>query len=411
MRAEVELLLYCTRTHIDAARAERVRQLLREDVNWDSLLHLALRHGLGPLLFWHLNAVGHDAVPSAALDQLRRDFYANVQHSLCLARELLKLLQLFAAQGIRALSFKGPLLAATAYGNLSLRQFRDLDILVQKQDLFRARDLLLAQGYQTKAQLDDKSEAGYLQSKYYIFVRADGRVRVDLQWQIVGKSFRFPLYIERVWERLQPVSFAGATVLHFPPEDLLLILCVHGSKHLWRKLKWVCDVAELIRVHRGMDWGHALDQARRTDSERMLTLGLFLAHDLLGTTLPEGVLQRVQADRAIQPVAAQVRATLFVEARRPAEERERFLFYFRMKKRLEDQRALPSSRSSAIFAPCRGSECKRAGAFPAPDSALFLPLSIAARPPGMEVRAEAVEMETASPSAVRYRWKPVSKQR
>jgi hypothetical protein len=34
-----------------------------------------------------------------------------------------------------------------------------------------------------------------------------------------------------------PVLVAG-NLLHF--------LCVHGSKHLWTPLVWVCDVADLL---------------------------------------------------------------------------------------------------------------------------------------------------------------------
>ena len=32
-----------------------------------------------------------------------------------------------------------------------------------------------------------------------------------------------------------------------PDRELLLILCLHGTKHFWSSLGWLVDVAELIR--------------------------------------------------------------------------------------------------------------------------------------------------------------------
>src|SRR3712207_8653927 len=40
----------------------------------------------------------------------------------------------------------------------------------------------------------------------------------------------------------------------------LLILCVHGTKHIWGRLSWICDVAELLRTQPDMDWEYVLDR-------------------------------------------------------------------------------------------------------------------------------------------------------
>src|SRR5262245_10666576 len=126
---EVQLILCCAGTHIDAAKAERIKGLLSEEINWDFLIHIASQHGVMPLLYFTLKNTCLEAVPKAVLDQLRNYFYTNAAHNVFLTTELLKLLTLFEAHGIPAIPFKGPVLAASVYGNLSLRQFGDLDIL------------------------------------------------------------------------------------------------------------------------------------------------------------------------------------------------------------------------------------------------------------------------------------------
>jgi Uncharacterised nucleotidyltransferase len=81
------------------------------------------------------------------LTALRHHFQVNALRNVFLAGTLLKLLRLLEAHGIAALPYKGPVLAALAYGNVAFRQFGDLDLLVRPQDADRAKALLWAQGY------------------------------------------------------------------------------------------------------------------------------------------------------------------------------------------------------------------------------------------------------------------------
>ena len=189
--------------------------------------------------------------------------------------------------GIEAVPYKGPVLAACMYGNLALRQFVDLDIIVRRRDVFRASDVLQSVGYRPNFPLTRAQEAGYLRSRYAVELeRDDGYFAVELHWEVAPRYFAFPLDTERLWARLDQVSMYDTTVRTLAPEDLLLMLCAHGAKHLWEKLGWICDIAELVRTHRGMDWDRVAAQARELRSERILGLGLLLASDLLGADVP-----------------------------------------------------------------------------------------------------------------------------
>src|SRR5207245_416710 len=138
---EAELLLCASRASMDSGRAERIRALVRQSIDWGYVLGIGRRHGVLPLLYWHLSKIWPDAVPKAILKQLRDQFQQNTLHNLFLTGELLKLLNLFQTHGIRAITYKGPTLAMGAYGNLALRQFNDLDLLVRKNDIPKAREL------------------------------------------------------------------------------------------------------------------------------------------------------------------------------------------------------------------------------------------------------------------------------
>jgi hypothetical protein len=337
-RPEVELLLVCARTYKDSERAAQIRTLLRKDTDWSYLIRMAGRHGMIPLLYWHLNATCPEAIPETVLDHLRDYFHGNIYRNLFLTGELLKLLNLFEASGIPAVPYKGPILAASVYGNIALREFVDLDILVHKQDVLRAKELLVSVGYQPEFRLTRAQEAALLRYYHeYPLTRGDGEIIVDLHWEITEKYFAFPLNLERLWGGLEYISIGNRTVPTLSPEDLLLLLCMHGSHHVWERLSWICDVAELIRVHKGMNWERVMERAAPLGSERMLFLGLFLASDLLGAALPEKVWQRVQADPTVKVLAGEMQEGLFRRVNDVPSVFEVFPFHLKIRERLRDR--------------------------------------------------------------------------
>ncbi len=312
VRPEGELLLCCARTRMDSDTAARIRALLEEELDWGYLLRIAPWHGMTPLLYQHVNAIQAEAVPEAVLNDLRSDFQAKAQRNLRLIVELRKMLSLYEANGISAIPYKGPLLASSLYENVALRPYDDLDVLVRERDVPKAIELALSQGYEPLWKLTPARTAGRLASDCeFPVIRVDERLLFEVQWRFISRTFSFPLNLERLWNRLEKVAFAGRTMTTLSPEDLLLVLCVHGTKHLWRKLKWICDIAELLRVHQQMDWDQIMAQAAELGCERMVLLGLYLAEDLLGATLPEAVERRVHADPVVPALAAQVPDLLF----------------------------------------------------------------------------------------------------
>lgn len=275
---------------------------------------------MASLLYWHLDAFCSDAVPESVFEHLRDHFHANSLRKLFLTGELLRLLNAFKLQGIPAIPYKGPALAASVYGNLALRDFNDLDILVHRSDVPRAKEVLASLGYQARYRLAGTQEAAFLRSqREHSFRRDDGKSIVELHWGVVEKHF-FPLDTERLWDRLDRIPLGGNTVLNLLPEDMLLILCAHGARHVWERLQWICDVSELIRVYQEeIRWERIVTQASALGSERMLLLGLFLASDLLGATLPERVSQRVRADLTVKALAERTCEQMFQQTDRSAE--------------------------------------------------------------------------------------------
>jgi hypothetical protein len=268
---------------------------------------------MAPLLYWHLDATSPEAVPENALDRLRSHFRSNSLRNLFLAGELLRILNVFEAHGIPAVPYKGPSLAVSVYGDLALREFCDLDILVHRHDVPQAKEALASMGYQARYRLTGAQEAAFLRSQCeHPFMREDGKSIVELHWGVAEKHF-FSLDTECLWGRLDRIPLGGGTVLNLSPEDMLLILCVHGCRHAWERLGWVCDVAELVRVCQDMEWEWVMARASALGGERMLLLGLSLASDLLEAALPEKVSQRLRGEPIVKTLAIGICEQLFRE--------------------------------------------------------------------------------------------------
>ena len=160
-------------------------------------------------------------------------------------------------------------------------------------------------------------------------MREDGRVAMDLHWTAMPSYFAVSLDPKGLWERLEPIDLVGTAVLGLPQEDVLLFLCIHGFKHGWERLGWICDGAELLRVRQRMDWGGVLEQTQASGSMRILLLGLLLASDLFGAAIPEGIAQRLQTDAAVTRLGAQMCAQLSRQADSSPKVFETLLFRLR----------------------------------------------------------------------------------
>jgi len=299
---------------------------------------MADHHRVLPLLSRTLSSAGPEAVPGSILEQLQARFRTNAARSYVLWAELTRLLKLFETHGIAAVPFKGPALAASVYGSLFLRQAGDLDLLVHPRNVRRATEILLSQGYAPDSETTVPQGTAHRRSEFHLtFWRPEQQVEIELHWRFAPDHFAFALDLTRLWERLERISLEGTTVLALPPEELLLALCVHGTRHRWERLIWVCDIAELIRAQPGMEWRRALEQAAHLRCARILAVGLLLARDLLGADLPAEVLQRVQADPAAISLAAGVPGWLFQETKELGLIWRRELFPLRAREHLRDR--------------------------------------------------------------------------
>lgn len=322
---------------MDESHAAQITALATQTMDWERLVYLSIGHGVAPLLYRSLNAVRPVGVPSSVMERFRNKAQEIAGRNLLLATELLGLLDLLNTNGISVMPYKGPALACQVYGELRLRSFRDLDILVRRIDVPKVRNLLAENGYQPKLTMTASKERAILRSECdEVFTGTGGRI-LEVHWAITPPYFSFQLDTEDLFARSTKIELLGKSVLAPAPEDLLLILSVNGAKDMWNRLEFICRVAELLHRYPEMHWPSIFSRARELGADRMLLLGLFLAHQLLGASLPAEVLLRFQQSKILWGMANQVSERLFVRPEDVPSQFELTRFRLRTRERLRDR--------------------------------------------------------------------------
>lgn len=338
---ELDLVIACATTVTTKERRAEIRRLAGECRDWDYFLKTCRAHGVSSLVCSTLEASAPDLIPREIREVLHDRFKANACRNLLMTQELLVLIREFRAQGIAMIPFKGPLLAITAYGNVALREFLDLDILVQKKDFQSARELLVSRGYRPPTAQAGLPAVDFYRSQLGCdFFRADGRVALELHWTFVQKWLGFHADLDAIWAAAEPVKVGPDQVLTLPADFALLYLCAHGAKHRWTHLCWVADVAEVLRTRPGLDWEALLTAAKRSGCQRKLFIGLYLAKTLLQAPIPENVWDRIRRNKLAAAMAENLAEQMFAVTRDPA--RQRFgwradWFHIRTKERWREK--------------------------------------------------------------------------
>jgi hypothetical protein len=309
---ELQILCLCARSELTTDALARLQALVAQPIDWAELCDAASLHGVSGMLYHHLARHVPDRVPPDVLRTLQGRAQATQLYNLRVMTELVRLAGLFKDEGIPLLTYKGPLLAHRYYGNLAFRRFGDVDLLVRRSDLESANDLLRTEGYTTLRQLSEEEESSWHHHQLgYEFVSADRDVIVELHWALLNRTLTFRLEHEDVWARAESVPLGATSILALAPDDLLLYLCAHGTKHHWSRLLWASDVAQVLRRHPTWDWDSLMRRARSIGSLRTLFLGVTLAARWLDVDLPAEVRVRIAQDTQIDALVHEIEARWF----------------------------------------------------------------------------------------------------
>jgi hypothetical protein len=238
----------------------------RGDADWNAMLALADEEHVLPWAASRRRGRHHEdwaQARAARLAEITRDAGVASFYWSC---ELKRLLHTFAQHGIKVVPLKGPYLAERVYGDAALRGCCDLDVLVGGADLARAEALLAEMGFDA-GEADDYHRSWALRG-----------MTVELHFDVENR-LAFDFDVGGALRRAEAGEFQGEACLKLAPEDELLFLCLHGTRHRYERLSLVLDLRLAFdRLLRDREGWHPRAEVRELDG--LIALGLAMARKL-----------------------------------------------------------------------------------------------------------------------------------
>ena len=314
---EFLLVAACCRWPLSDADRSAVAQAAAGPIDWSYFLRIVARQRVAGLVAQALRAAGVKLPPEGARALAAGEF-AIARQNLRLSGETIRLLQAFAAAGIPALALKGISLAQLAYGSLSLKHGRDIDLLVPPQQALAGMGLIERLGYKLQ---DPASELNEAQRRAFIahgreaeLVARLGGPRVELHWRLTDNAALLR-GIDAYSPARDVLLSGGETIRTLAEGDLFAYLCVHGAVHAWSRLKWLADLNAMIASKPDEEIWRLYRHAQDKGAGLCAGQALMLCRELLGLHLPAALAAELAGRRRIRRlVAAALQAMIGTDA-------------------------------------------------------------------------------------------------
>jgi hypothetical protein len=310
LKPEDKLILSCGHSQINDELEKKILKLVNLDLDWEYLMDMATRHRLRPLLYHNLNKICPDKVPDDVLASLREFYHSNVRKNLMMTGELVKVMKLLEENGVNAVTYKGPVLAQMAYENVGLREFGDLDILVDKDDDLKVIEIMAQTDYELYPTINIEDSFYLRFVTEHQFVHRNSGVLIEIKWKFAGNFFTFPEDSSFLTNDIINTDLNGFKVNDFSPDNQLLILAIHAGKHDWTRISWIMDITNYIKKH-PVNWEYCMNKAEKLGVRKILLINLFLAGDLWGLELPNNILKQIDSDKSIEQISYQIEKRFF----------------------------------------------------------------------------------------------------
>ncbi|MBX9695311.1 MAG: nucleotidyltransferase family protein, partial [Cyanobacteria bacterium] len=294
---EIELILNLLRVPFNRCDEQRIVELLQTDLDWDSIALLAVSNSICPFLAEYLGSSFTAHVNATDIALIREESIVVQRKSMMLLAEMMRVQKTLRNEGLEFAFIKGPINALSYYDQFKLRGFRDLDVVVQKEDLPKVLKLLAGLNYKITSlppklaayMTEDCTSDAY---KFLTSCLAEVDVRgcnemaiVDVHWRVF-KTFPAPLTAKHVLRYLAPIKVGMQEVSTLSTEANFVLVCAHAAKHHWQKLIWLVDIAAAMDKRQFMDWQKVYAIACEWQCWEAVRATIHVVHQILQVDLP-----------------------------------------------------------------------------------------------------------------------------
>jgi len=282
-----------------------LKKLITQVINGEGLINLSFAHGTFPLLYKTLKEHSQ-IVPETALQTMKKKYMQLVRVNMLMSTELIKIMQLLEKNSIKAISFKGPLLSQMAYGDISSRQYVDLDILINEADIQKATTLLVNNNYVSEYSLESYQQKNLIDTVHDIaFYNVKNNIRIECHWALTSGEFYIDIKSWDLFKNPYIQSINNTPLPTITLEKLIIYLCIHGYKHMWERVEWLADIVHLNDSNT-IDWNNTLRLAGEIHADRVLLSSLFLCEQILDMKLSDTIKKQMKEESKLLNISTKM---------------------------------------------------------------------------------------------------------
>jgi hypothetical protein len=287
---EQRILACASGLDTDPARKRRLRSLMSNGVDVDSLIKTSVKEGMAGFLYRNLMKAGiFESLNPQQKQRLESLYYQTVQFNLRLIYDMRKILKQLNEREIHVVLLKGMALLHQLYDDIGVRPLTDIDLWVLPRDYSALTSILRSQGYQ--------------RNPLYPNTFRKGKTILDLNTHPLGadriktRAFLITRDQEHIYHAARTTRIDGHRALCLNPYDQVLLLGLHLLKHSASRLIWLVDIKCLVCGWKNSDWDALIGRARELGLKRTLAYIFFLIACSLDYEPPRRPRQLLEAEQ------------------------------------------------------------------------------------------------------------------
>ncbi len=290
LKPEEELILLAADINPEQSILDRMDELIPAISDWAVFTKMAIDRAAAPLIVDKLPKLSKAEVfPEEVLRSLKQASLRTLSRNMLLTEHFRQVIHAFSEAGIPVIALKGSMLSEWLYGNINLRQFSDLDLLVPEEKGLLALEILKKMGYVSS----DLSLTDFITENssivHYKPMIKNG-VSVEIHIRVHSEIETYSVDLPTMWKQAVPLSLHGVNAFGFCPEDLLMHLCFHLDKHfISGQFQFTClyDLVNMLN-HKGdqLNWELFEQKCIQAKAESVTYKYLLLVQKYMNGKLP-----------------------------------------------------------------------------------------------------------------------------
>ncbi|UYP06762.1 nucleotidyltransferase family protein [Priestia megaterium] len=207
--------------------------------------------------------------------QLQKEYQTTLYNNLYIKNQLKLVLDTFEANGISAIPLKGILFAETYFGHFSARRTTDIDILIRKEDMEKAKMCIQKLEYNVER---DWPSYHFHRTFSKMMPHSPVPLTIELHRDILRENSS-SLEIEQFWKHSTPLE-GYKHIKQLSEVHTFYMICLHGWKHGMDSLKYFIDIIQTIHVlNHKIDYNALFKIAKNDQTLKRLTSTLTVVYN------------------------------------------------------------------------------------------------------------------------------------